>query len=341
MLETIKELCALPGVSGSEDRARDYIRQRIAPHVTELRTDAMGNLIAFKKGRKAPSKTLLLCAHMDEVGIIITGFADDGFLKFSTVGGIDRRVLMGKQVYIGDGAVFGVIGNKAFHLVDREDRDRIPAVDAMYIDIGASSKDEAKKLVTLGDVGTFDPSILELGNGLIKAKALDDRVGCAVLLHLIESDLPVDCWFAFTVQEELGTRGAFGASFSVAPDIALIVEGTTAADLPSVPSSRKVCSVGKGAVVPFMDGSTVYHKDMYNMLTQLADANGIPWQTKTYISGGTDAGAVQRSRAGVMTAAVSAPLRSLHSPASVGNVSDFEAVYRLTQLFIEEIGKRY
>jgi endoglucanase len=341
MLDTIKALCALPGVSGSEDAVRTYIKNRIAPHVAELRTDPMGNLIAYKKGRKTPSKKVLLCAHMDEVGIIITGMTDDGFLKFDSVGGIDRRVLIGKKVYVGDSGVFGIIGNKAYHLVDREDRDRIPSLDAMYIDIGAKTKDEAKKLVTLGDVGTFDPGISEFGNGYIKAKALDDRVGCAVLIRLIESALPVDCWFAFTVQEEVGTRGAYAASFSVEPDIACIVEGTTAADLPSVSSSKRVCALNKGAVVPFMDNGTIYNKELYGMLTRLADDNGIPWQTKTTIAGGTDAAAVQRSRGGVMTAGIAVPLRSLHSPASVGCVVDFEAVYRLTELLLEELGRRY
>jgi endoglucanase len=151
----------------------------------------------------------------------------------------------------------------------------------------------------------------------------------------------VDCTFVFTVQEEAGTRGAFGASFSVKPDIALIVEGTTAADLPSVSPSKRVCSLGKGVVIPFMDKGTIYNRELTSLLTALADKNGIPWQTKSYISGGTDAGAVQRSRAGVMTAGIAAPLRNLHSPAVVGRVSDFDDVYRLAEAFLGEIGARY
>jgi endoglucanase len=341
MLDTIRSLCALNGVSGTEDGVRDDIKARVAPFASDIRTDVMGNLIVFKKGRKAPAKTLMLTAHMDEVGVIITGYTEDGYLKFDCVGGIDRRVLLGKTVYIGGERVFGVIGNKAVHLVKKDDRDKIPAIEEMYIDIGAKNREAAKNLVALGDTGAFEPSVIEFGGGYLKAKAIDDRFGCAVLIKLLESDLPVDCTFVFSVQEEVGTRGAFGAAFGVAPDIALVVETTTSADLPSVPASKKVCAVGKGAVIPFMDKATIYNRELYTLLTELADKNNIPWQTKTYIAGGTDAGAVQRSRTGVMTAGIAAPVRNLHSPSCVACLSDMDAVYRLTELFLEEIGERY
>jgi endoglucanase len=341
MLETIKNLCVLNGVSGREDSVRDYIVKRVSKYASEIKTDVMGNLIVFKKGKKTPSKTLMLTAHMDEVGIIVTGYTESGYLKFDCVGGIDHRVLMGKIVYIGDNRIFGVIGNKAVHLVKKDEREKIPPVDEMFIDIGVGSRDEAAELVPLGETGALDPTVQEFGSGFIKAKALDDRFGCAVLIKLLESDLPVDCTFVFTVMEEVGTRGAFGAAFGVAPDIALIVEATTAADLPSVASSKKVCAAGKGAVIPFMDKATIYNRELYALLTELADKNSIPWQTKTYISGGTDAGTVQRSRAGVMTAGIAAPVRNLHSPSCVACISDLDAVYRLTELFLDEIGARY
>ncbi len=341
MLETIKELCARAGVSGTEDDVRDYIINRVQPHAETVKTDVLGNLIVFKKGAKSPSKSVMLAAHMDEVGVIVSGVTDDGYLKFSNVGGIDRRVLIGKTVLIGKDRVFGVIGNKAVHLVKKDERDKIPTLDDMYIDIGASDKTHALKTVALGDTGVFDSAVTLFGDGFIKAKAIDDRFGCAVLLKLLESPLPVDCTFVFTVQEEVGTRGALAASFDVAPDIALIVEGTTAADLPSVPSGKKVCAVKKGAVIPFMDGATIYDRELFSMLTSLAGKNDIPWQTKTYISSGTDAAAVQRSRAGVMTAGIAAPVRNLHSPACVANLGDLDAVYKLAGLFLAEIGKKY
>ena len=273
------------------------------------------------------------------VGIIVTGITDDGYLKFAEVGGFDRRVIIGKTVYIGENRVFGVIGNKAYHLVKKDERDRIPPLDDMYIDIGAGSREEALTQVTLGDTGAFDNSIIEFGDGYIKAKALDDRIGCAAMLCLIESELPVDCTFAFTVQEEVGNRGAFAACFSVAPDYAVIVETATTADLPGVPSFKKVSLVGKGPVIPFMDKSTIYDKDLYRMLTALADRNNISWQTKTSVSGGTDASVVQRSGSGVKTADVAVPVRSLHSPSSVASLADIGALYRLLELFLREYGE--
>lgn len=341
MRETIKDLCALGGVSGTEDDVRGYIMSRVAAFADSMETDAMGNLIVFKKGAKSPSKTLMLCAHMDEVGIIVTGMTDDGYLKFDIVGAIDRRVIIGKTVYIGKNKVFGVIGNKAVHLVKKEEREKVPPLEDMYIDIGTKDKNEASQMLSLGDTGAFDNAIVEFGGGFIKAKALDDRVGCAVLIKLLESELPVDCYFTFSVQEEVGTRGAFGAAFRISPEIALIVEGTTAADLPSVKSTKKICALGKGAVIPFMDGATIYNKELYGLLTELAEQNGIPWQTKSYVSGGTDAAAVQRSRAGVMTAGIAAPVRNLHSPSCVGCFSDFDAVLKLAGKFLEAIGERY
>ena len=208
MLETLKTLCYLSGPSGYEDEVRDYILERVMPHADEVMTDSMGNLIVTKKGRVAPTKKIMLCAHMDEVGIIITGIDDDGYLRFDFLGGVDRRVVIGKRVYIGKNRIPGVIGIKAYHLVDKEEEKSVPKREEMYVDIGAASKDEAEGLVPLGDYGVFDDSVYEFGEGFIKAKALDDRVGCAYMIKLLESELPCDCTFAFTVQEEIGTRGA-------------------------------------------------------------------------------------------------------------------------------------
>jgi endoglucanase len=338
MLEILKNLCALNGVSGSEDEVREYIKNHARNSASEISTDIMGNVIVFKKGGKAPESKLLFCAHMDEVGVIITGITDDGYLRFAKAGGIDGRVMHGKAVLIGKSKVQGVIGCKAIHLVKEKDRDKPMEPEDMYIDIGVKSRAEAETLVSLGDAGAFDEDIREFGDGYIKAKAIDDRFGCAVLLDLIESDLPVDCTFIFTVQEEVGLRGAFTAAYSTMPEIALIVEGTTAADLPSVPGDKKVCKVGGGPVLPFMDAGTIYNKEVRDILTRVADENNLKWQTKTYIAGGTDGAAFQRARSGVKTVAIAAPIRNLHSPANVGKISDMEAVRKLAGLFLEKIG---
>jgi len=338
MLDILKSLCALNGVSGNEDEVRDYIVDRVNRYADSVFVDVMGSVIVSKKGTKTPAKKLILCAHMDEVGVTIKSITDDGYLKFAMAGSVDNRVVVGKALTIGKKRVPGVIGCKAIHLIKKENREKPIELDELYIDIGAKNREEAGQLVSLGDAGAFDGEIREFGNGFIKAKAIDDRFGCTVLLKLIESDLPVDCTFAFTVQEEVGMRGAYTAAYRTEPDIALIVEGTSGADLPSVPENKKVCKTGGGAVIPFMDSGTIYDKELHKTLTGIAEKNGLPWQTKTYITGATDGAAFQRSRAGVKTAGIAAPIRNLHSPACVGKLSDMEAVYELARLFLEEMG---
>ncbi|MBR5708743.1 MAG: M42 family metallopeptidase [Oscillospiraceae bacterium] len=335
MLDTLRKLCTLPGPSGSEDAVREFIISEVKPFADEIVEDPMGNLLVTKKGAREPSKKLMFAAHMDEVGVIVTGITDDGYLKFDFVGGVDRRVTIGKKVYINNHT--GVIGMKAIHLMEESERSQIPKLSAMYIDIGASSRAEAEKLVSLGDTGVFDPGFVEFGNGMIKARAIDDRVGCAVMLGLIKEPLPVDATFAFTVQEEVGCRGANTAAFSVRPEIAIILEGTTAADMPSQKGTDKVCAPGKGPVIPFMDGGTVYNRGLFDKLRGLAEANGIPWQTKTLISGGTDASAIQRVAGGARVAAISAAVRYIHSPACVACIEDTENILKLARLFMETL----
>ena len=336
MIQCLETLCALNGVSGDEGQVRSYIRGWAEEHADSVRTDAMGNLIVFKRGRKAAGNRLMLCAHMDEVGVIVTRATDEGFLKFDFVGGVDRRVALGKPVELGPDRVLGVIGMKAIHLLSREDMKKVPKTDALYLDIGASSRAEALSMVPLGTCGAFAGPPEPFGDGLFKAKAIDDRVGCAVMLELLREKLPMDVTFAFTVQEEVGTRGAFGAAFSVTPEVALVLETTTAADLPMVEDHRKVCAPGKGPVISYMDGGTIYDRGLFEDLRRLAEEHRIPWQTKEYIAGGNDARTIQRTKSGVRVAALSAAVRYLHAPASVGSISDFEAMLKLTRLFLAD-----
>ena len=337
VIDLLKTLCALPGVSSREDEVRDYLRTLAEPHAHSIRVDTMGNLIVEKKGLIPGSRKLMLAAHMDEVGLMIHTITDEGYLKFDTVGGIDRRVLLGKPVLVGPEKLPGIIGLKAYHLTSREEEKKVPKLKELAIDIGAKDKEEASAHISLGDVAVFDTDVAEFGHGFLKAKAIDDRIGCAVMAELLQEPLPMDTTFVFTVQEEVGTRGAFGAAFSVKPDIALVLEGTTAADLPDMDSHKKVCAPGGGPVIPYMDGGTVYDRGLFELLRTLAEQSRIPWQTKEYLSGGTDAAAIQRSREGVRVAAISAAVRYLHAPSSVVSLEDCQNMLILARRFLQAV----
>ncbi len=337
MKELIRQLCGVPGLSGFEDEIRAFIAEKIRPHVQELKVDSLGNLIARKKGRRRTESPLMIAAHMDEVGLIVKKVDDKGYIRFAPTGGIDRRTLLGKKVLVGKGRIPGVVGLKAVHLVSPKEEKTIPEMARLYIDIGASGKEEAQSLVRTGDPVLFHSDWVEYGDGRIKAKALDDRVGCAAMIRLIQSDLPMDCVFVFTAQEEVGARGAAGAAFSLRPSIALILEGTTAADLPGVKEHRQVTRLGAGPVLGLMDRQTIYDRKLFELLRDLAVERGIPWQTKRTIAGGTDASSIQPSGRGVRMAALSVPVRYIHTPSSTASLKDCEQLYTLAEGFLEAL----
>ena len=208
----LKTLCLLNGTSGDENKVRDYIISEIKDYC-EYTVDSLGSIIATKKGRITPNKKISINAHMDEVGFIITGITEDGYLRFSTVGGINPNVCLDRVVTVGDNSVSGVIADKAFHLLEKSERDTCPDFDKMLIDIGATSKKETESLVSIGDFAYFDSDYYEFGNGYIKSKALDDRIGCMLMIDMIKSDLKYDMTFCFNVQEEVGLRGSACTSY--------------------------------------------------------------------------------------------------------------------------------
>jgi len=277
---------------------------------------------------------------MDEVGLIVKSVTDEGYLKFGCVGGIDRRVLLGKQVAVGESGIPGVVGLKAIHLTTAEERKNTPKLSDLYIDIGAKDRAEALAHVELGDMCAFVSDAVEFGNGMLKAKAIDDRVGCAVMIKLLEEKLPMDCTFVFSAMEEVGARGAFGAAFSVTPEYALVLEGTTSADTPALKPDRQVCWPGKGPVLSWMDVGTIYDRKLFELLRELAEKSGLQWQMKHYLSGGTDGQSIQRTKAGVRVTGISAAVRYLHAPSSVCSVSDVEQILTLARLFIRAMSER-
>jgi len=334
LIENLKELCNLPGVSGNEHKVREYILNKVSSHV-DCSVDAMGNIICFKKGKMPSNQKLMVDAHMDEVGLIITSVTDEGYLKFATVGGIETAVLMTRRVIIGEGEM-GVISCKPYHLVEADERKKMPEKDSLFIDIGAKSRDQALEKVKLGDVAVFDSEYMPLGE-LIKAKAIDDRAGCAILIKLLCEDSEYDFYATFSVQEEVGLRGAKAAAFTVNPDSAIVLESTTAADIAGVSDDRMVCKVGCGVAVSFMDGATLYDKGYYDLAIQVAEKLQIPCQSKAAVTGGNNAGAINSSRGGVRTVSLSVPCRYIHSPSCVASVEDVNSVYLLAKAMIAKI----
>ncbi len=318
MLDLLKQLCLIDATAGDEGSVRDFIINEIKDFC-EYKIDNLGNIICFKKGKNSPLKKVMLDAHMDEVGLIITSVTDGGFLKFSTVGGIDVSALMFRKVKI-NGKINGVISGKPFHLLSVDSRKKLPSDSDLYIDIGAKDKADALDKISLGDRAVIT-SEFEILGGNVKSKALDDRIGCATLISLLKEDADYDFYATFTTGEEIGLRGAKVATFAVNPDSAIVLEGTPAADIADVPYEKSVCNLGSGVAVSFMDRSTVYDKEYYTA----ALGSGIKCQVKRAVAGGNNSGSVHLSREGVRTIALSVPCRYIHTANSIANLSDIES----------------
>ncbi len=334
-LSLLDKLSAVGGISGDEGAVAQAIIQEIDGYC-RWELDPLGNLIVWKKGEKERDKPILICAHMDEVGMMVSHITDEGYLRFVTVGGIDSRVLLGRQVSVGKDGLRGVIGCKAIHQTGADERGKAVPADKLLIDIGACNKEDAEKLVQVGDSVTFVSDFERLGGRRVKGRAIDDRFGCAVMIELIRSELPYSTVFAFTVQEEIGSAGAGTAAFRIKPGRAVIIESTSAGDLPGVSAPRDCCGLGRGAVVPFMDKGTFYDRAFYKEVLSLAAEKGIPVQTKTVVCGRNDAAPVHVSREGVPSVAVSIPCRYLHTPCCVADEGDMEAVEALVKAIIEK-----
>ncbi len=332
----LRELSEIPGVSGDEHRVREAIWQAVRDRVDGGRVDPMGNLITWK-GADKPGPRVMIAAHMDEVGLMVTRIDKDGLLHFRKVGGIDDRVLAAKAVRVGPDGVPGVIGMKPVHLLKPADTRKPVPEQELVIDIGASSKEEAERVVKLGAYASFATAYGEFGNGLVKGKAFDDRAGCALLVELLALEFPFPVYGVFTVQEEIGLRGARVAAYDVAPDLAIVLEATTCADIPGAEPHGQSTWLGKGPAITVMDAATIPARPLVQGLVEAAENRGIPWQWRRTAFGGTDAGAIHLTRAGVPAAAVSVPCRYIHSPCAFMSLSDFEYARQLVAGFLEDV----
>ncbi len=333
--ERLKEYCAIPGPSGMEDLVRDRIIRDIKDSGAEYEVDPVGNLIVFKKGRNRRDKKLLVAAHMDEVGFMIAYIDDDGYLWFDTVGGIDRRVVSGRRLKLLKNNVTGVVASKAIHMQKAAEIGMCEPVSEMNIDIGCYDKESASQLAKIGDYAVFCPNYEEFGDGLIKSKAIDDRFGCALMVDLINSDLEYDTYFAFNTCEEIGCDGAAEVCYRLRPDIAVILEATTAGDTCGAPEGMRACEVHKGAVISHMDGGTIYDKELVQLALDVGKAQEIPCQLKNIVAGGNEASAFQRGAMGARVLAISAPTRYIHSASSVAAKEDLLSVGKLAKAIIE------
>lgn len=343
-INELKTLCTLCGTSGREHAVRDYILgelNKAGVPESAVTVDRLGNVLVHITGTKRPVNKVLFTAHMDEVALMVTDLNADGTLSFGAVGGINAAALIGRQVLVGRKQIPGVIGTKPVHHLSRAERTQPADITALYCDIGTANQAETAQLVSRGDVIYFDTEPTEFGDGSFSAKAIDDRFGCLILLDLIREmtahGAEYDADFAFVVQEEVGLRGSGVAANAVQPEIAVIFEATTAADLPDSHGAERVCELGRGAVISFIDGRTVYDKALCDHAVACCEKNGIPWQTKTKIAGGNDAGAIQHAANGVRVLAVSVPCRYLHAPVSVIRLSDAEACEQLAGLLMQTL----
>ncbi len=340
-MKYLKELVKLRGVSGDEGEVINYIKDCCTKLGCDVKTDKLGNVIAVKKGTSDSGKKVMLCAHMDEVGLIIDTIDKSGTLKFAPVGGMDTRILVSKRVLVGKKRIPGVIGIKAIHLLERADMNRPPKVTELYIDIGAKDDEEAKKYVQKGDTCIFAGDIVEYGDGMLKTRALDDRAGCAAILNALEGEYPVDVTAVFSVQEEVGLRGATVAAYSVKPDCAIVLEGTTCADMHDVPDHLRVTRIGEGCAITMMDRSAIPDKRLKEFVVETADKNDIKWQYRSHTFGGTDAGAIQLSNEGVPVVNISTPCRYIHSPVSSMKISDFTSQKDLLAATLKDMDKYF
>lgn len=340
ILETLSNAA---GVSGNEDAVRDLILEAIRPHVDDIVVDTIGNVIARKapargtKGAPADAPRVMVAAHMDEVGLMVTGHTGEGGIKFRIVGGVDDRVLPGARVALGKDGLPGVIGLKAIHVTKGDDRSRVTPADAMVIDIGATSKGEAEGAAPLGAYGVFATQYRRLGQRVM-GKAFDDRAGCSVLVELLQKPAyPHEVYGVFTVQEEVGLRGAGVAAHRVNPTCAFVLEGTICDDLPKKKDESPTTQLGKGPALSILDRSVIVDRALLDQVVAAAEKHGIPYQFKQPGIGGTDAGAIHLVREGVPCVPVSVPCRYIHAPVAMLDTRDYRRAVQLMEAVLREL----
>ncbi|MBT9167876.1 MAG: putative aminopeptidase YsdC [Syntrophomonadaceae bacterium] len=333
----LKRLSEASGVSGDEGEVRSLLKEELALHAEEVTTDALGNLY-FKKGIGRKPR-VMVAAHMDEVGLMVVGHEKSGLLRVVKVGSIDDRVLASKVVAIGKDRVPGVIGAKAVHLQKTNERTKAIEINNLYIDLGVRSQEEAEKLVKIGEYGTFTATVREAGDNCLIGKAFDNRAGCAVLVELLKEEFDLELNAVFTVQEEVGLRGAGVAAYSLHPDFALVIETTAAADVVGTKESAYVTKLGDGPALTLMDATYIAPQQIVDLVVETAEKQAIPYQFRRLTTAGTDVGVISQTHAGILSAVISIPCRYIHSPASIINLDDWQNTLRLARGILNAIAE--
>ena len=332
LLERLSNACA---VSGDEGEVRKIVLSEVKPFASEVKVDALGNVLVTRKGVGDRCMRVMLAAHMDEVGLMLTHDEKDGIYHFEAVGSIQAADLAGKAIWIGKEHIPGVIGLKPLHLGNGDDRKRPVDMDDLHLDVGLVSGKEK-----VGDRATFATTFVQIGPSL-RGKALDDRLGVATLIELVKTAPPnIDLLAAFTVQEEIGSRGARVAAYAFNPDLAIILDSTPAYDLPAWDTDENVrynSRLGAGPAIYIADAGTLSDPRLVRYLIRIAEENNIPYQLRQPGGGGTDAGMIHRQRAGVPSVSVSVPGRYAHSPASIVRLSDWQDTMSLVSIALHSL----
>lgn len=339
-VKLLAEICEVAGAPGFEQRVRKIVEREIKPLVDNISIDNMGNVIAVRKGQDS-SKKVMIGAHMDEIGFIVTHIDDKGFVRFHTLGGFDPKTLTAQRVIIhGKKDVVGVMGSKPIHVMTPEERNKVPKTTDYFIDLGMT-KEEVEKIVSVGDSITRDRKLIEMGD-CVNCKSIDNRVSVFILIEMLKNlkKTPYDVYAVFTVQEEVGIRGATVAAQKIQPDFGFGLDTTIAFDVPGAAAHEKVTELGKGTAIKIMDSRTICDYRMVNYMKEIANKNNIDWQPEILTAGGTDTMAIQQMTAGGSIAgAVSIPTRHIHQVIEMAHKKDIKGSIDLLKHCVENLDK--
>ncbi|WMN06335.1 M42 family metallopeptidase [Marivirga arenosa] len=341
-IELLSKICETPGAPGHEKRIRELVIEQVKPLVDEVEVDNMGNVHAIKKASTNPEgKKVMVAAHMDEIGFMVTHIDDNGFLRFTTLGGFDPKTLTAQRVIVhGKKDVIGVMGSKPIHVMTPEERNKVSKTTDYFIDLGMK-KEEVEKIVSVGDTVTRERELIEMGD-CVNCKSIDNRVSVFVLIEALKTlkDHPYDVYAVFTVQEEVGLRGANVASHKINPDFGIALDTTIAFDLPGAQSHEKVTSLGEGTAIKVLDAMTICDYRMVEFMKQTADRNSIKWQPEILTAGGTDTAGLQRmGKNGAIAGAISIPTRNLHQVIEMAHKQDIMDSVQLLNACLETLDK--